>query len=270
MGDAMVSTTIRTKAINICRKAIPAILPGNEKFWKIYAPILKVLGSSKEVEQIHDKIVNCLKLNKKDVLLDAGCGYADFLLKVSDKIAVGIGIDFQDKVIVGAKAKVYERHGLISNISIEHADLGKSLRFDDNSISAIVSVLVLSYLGVRSAFPKEAARILAPEGRIALVTPAKGADFLKVLVSEAKQRKDEGSFIKNLPKLPLAASAVFFGKIAELKDWVGQWHFYTEGELVDLFESVGLRTLSVERVYADQAIMIIAEKPAALPGRQAG
>lgn len=246
----------------IGREALRLVLPGDKTYWRAYAPVQEVLSHSNELNLIHDKLLAGLDLGKNDILLDAGCGWGDWLIKVSERVFKAVGIDLEPKVLDGAEGRIFDQFGAGSNISLERANMEHRLPFNHNSFSKLTSILALSYLRRRKEALEDYARVLKPGGRLALVTPAKNAFFLKVLIAEAKNRKDKGSFLENLNKLPLALlSAGVFGGLAQLKDLAGQWHFYTEEELIKDVEETGLQVISTERVYADQAIMIIAEKP---------
>ncbi len=237
----------------VSKSIVRCFLPSDKTFWRAYTPVIKVLKDSNEHKKIREKLIEHLSLNKNDTLLDAGCGLAKWLSECAPKVKMTVGTDSGFEMLQVAKRD-------IPQTQFVQADLEKEIPFKDNSFTKIGSILVYGYLTDREKALQEMIRILKPEGLIGIVTPIEEAKFFKVLKAEAGHRKKEHAIIRNLIKLPLAVTAVLFGKIAELKDWVGQWHFYSEEELIDEFRSEGLEIIYRERVYADQAILLIAKK----------
>ncbi len=255
------------KALSMCfsGRVLRYTLPKGQTFWRIYAPVIRALKDSREHDKIRQVLSIGLDLGLNDVLLDAGCGRADFAIESAFKVRRVIGIDSEPRMIKGAGKKIHSLSPhLSSRIALEVGNLA-SILYGDRYFTKIASILVLGYVEEREKVLDELVRVLAEGGKLAIVTPRKGASFFKVLRKEAKIRRAEGTFWKNIHKLPLSAIAADFGVVAQLKDKVGQWHFYTEKELVSELERRGLRILFKQSVYADQAILVIAEKPVKTP-----
>lgn len=253
---------IATSNVSMFKGVMRKLLPGDKTFWHVYSPVIRILKDSNEHKIIQGKMNDMLCLSGRDTLLDAGCGRADWLISVSGRVGTSVGVDFENGMLSAARSLSFKSYmsGVGGQSRFTQASLD-SMPFSNEYFTKIGSILVYGYLGDRDSARKELIRVLASGGRMAIVTPKKGARFFEVLKAEARARKSEGSILKNLAKLPLAATAVFFGKIAELKDWAGQWHFYEEGELERELEAEGLRIIGSEFVYAGQAVLVVAEKP---------
>jgi ubiquinone/menaquinone biosynthesis C-methylase UbiE len=254
MGDKSFKAMMQLKSDNLLHRAARRMLPSDRTFWKVYSPVIRVLRDSKEHQKIREKLSLGLDLRVDDILLDAGCGRGDWLIESSLKVKRAFGVDFEMGML-GAACRAGKTRTALAQASIE------ALPFADKTFNKIGSILVYGYISDRESAMKELVRVLSPGGKIGIVTPIKGASFFKVLKAEARNRKEEGSILSNLKRLPLALTAVFFGKLAELKDKFGDWHFYTYDELASELLAEGLIVHHGQKVYADQALLVIAEKP---------
>jgi len=239
---------------NIMRSA----LPKDATYWKVYAPILKVLSVSVEVEAIHEKLIKHLDLKDTDKLLDIGCGWGDWVIKTSDKVKTAVGIDLVKECVDGAREKIAERE----NVTFKQVDLNNGIPFEDKQFTIITGILVDSYFKDPSKVLDERIRALAPQGKLAFVLPIKGAKFYKVLLAEIKDRINRGKFLESVKYLPSAmVSALIFGTMAQIKDKIGEWNFTDADEILALLKEKGMEIKYISKVYADQALLIIAEKP---------
>lgn len=238
----------------IWQRAARAVLPEDATFWKVYAPVIRILKDSHEHQLIRDKINKYFQLDRTDTVLDEGCGKAVWLSEIQPRVGSAVGIDCEEGMLDEARAQA-------PGASFILADLNKKLPFKDGEFSKIGSILVDGYLRNRELAMGERYRLLTPGGMLAIVTPRKGAKFFKVLTAEARHRKAEQTVIENLKRLPLAIVAVAFGKIAEAKAVIGDWHFYEKDELTGRYRAAGFEIIACERVYADQAWLLVVRKP---------
>lgn len=240
--------------IRACHWLLRKLLPRDKTFWKVYAPVIRILKDSYEHKLIRDKMNRYLNLNKEDVVLEDGCGRAVWLSEIQTLVSETVGLDNEMGMLRSA-AKKAPRALLVQ------ADLTRKIPFKSETFDKIGSILVDGYLANRKKVREERFRVLVPGGMVAVVTPRKGAKFFKVLKAEARQRKEEQTIIENLKRLPLAIVAVMFGKVAELKAVVGEWRFYEKNELIEAYRRTGFEIVACESVYADQAWLLIAKKP---------
>lgn len=234
----------------IIREGLRFFLPADKTFWKLYAPVIRILKDSHEHLLIRQKINTYFELGKQDRVLEEGCGKAVWLSEVRAQVGLAVGLDIE--------------MGMLKNASGAHlvrADLNAGMPFEDGAFSKVGSILVEGYLRERDLALQERYRVLSPGGMLAIITPRKGAKFFKVLAAEAKLRKAEQTIVDNLKRLPLAIIAVLFGKIAEMKAIAGDWHFYEKEELIDKYRRAGFEIVACESVYAEQAWLLVARKP---------
>jgi len=234
------------------------VLPSNSRIWHAYVPVIRTLKNSFEYRNMMGMVNRELRLSLSDRVLDAGCGNGFWLKENLGLFGTGVGIDGEYRMILEAISSL----GGDPRIELRDFDLNFHLPFENDSFDKIVNMLVLGYLeeGGRVALD-EFARMLKPGGRVAVATPVKHADFYEVLKSEVKNRENHGSFWSGLKRLPLGALAVIFGKIVELKETSGEYHFHTKEELESEFKKRGLRVVFSSYAYANQAIVVVAEKP---------
>jgi len=244
-------TRIKNK---IWHKMLKLLLPKDKNFWKVYAPVIRILKDSHEHRMIREKINRYLDLGKDDVVLEDGCGRAVWLSEIQALVSETVGLDNDLGMLKGAMERAPKAMLVL-------ADLTQKIPFKNGTFNKIGSILVDGYLKDSRKVRQERFRVLAPGGMVAVVTPRKGAKFFKVLSAEIRHRKEESTIIENLRRLPLAIIAALFGKIAELKAVVGDWHFHGKDELIDAYRKTGFEIVACESVYADQAWLLIAKKP---------
>ncbi len=238
----------------VWHRLVRSALPEDQTFWKVYAPVIRILRDSREHQLIRQKINAYFGLSKSDVVLEEGCGNAIWLSEIIPQVKAAIGLDGEKAMLDAARRRA-------PGAGFVLADMNERVPFGNGRFTKICSILVDGYLRNREQAVRERYRILSPGGMLAVVTPRKGAKFFRVLVSEAKHRKEEQTVIESLKRLPLAVVAVLFGKIAELKAVIGDWHFYEKDELIDFYRRAGFEIVACDAVYADQAWLLVVRKP---------
>lgn len=119
---------------------------------------------------ILDKVIAGMRLRKvlphiqkKDILLDFGCGYQAFLLRaVQDVVQQGIGVDYD-----APSAAISD------TISVRNFQFKSTLPFHDKTFSRITMLAVLEHIDpklVPTLF-SEFRRVLKPGGSIIVTTP---------------------------------------------------------------------------------------------------
>lgn len=104
--------------------------------------------------------------------LDCGAGDGSQFLSISRRISVKdlayVGLEWDAGSVAQARQK---------GIPVMQADLNYGLPFADKSFQCVVALSVLEHLVFGCRFLKEAYRVLAPGGRLILVTPNLSAWF---------------------------------------------------------------------------------------------
>jgi ubiquinone/menaquinone biosynthesis C-methylase UbiE len=99
-------------------------------------------------------------------LLDLGTGTGRVLQLFADQVGQGIGIDSSQQMLAYARANL-EQAGLV-HCQVRHGDL-YHLPYDSGSKDAVTIHQVLHYLDNPQLALQEAARVLAPDGRMLIV-----------------------------------------------------------------------------------------------------
>ena len=109
-------------------------------------------------------------------VLEVGPGSGYYSLEVARKIPQGelVLLDVQAEMLQKAGSKL--RKAGVTNFQTSQAD-GKELPFEDSSFDAIFMVTVFGEIEERSAFLKEAVRVLRPKGVLSITEHHPDPDF---------------------------------------------------------------------------------------------
>lgn len=129
-------------------------------------------------EALTRQVAAAAGMGPEDRVLDVGCGYGAgpvVYLRSHAPRAV-VGIDVTDVRIEEGRDYV-ARHGFADRITLQLGD-ATAMDFPDASFDVLVSVECAFHFDTRQDFLREAARVLAPGGRLALtdLIPKRGAD----------------------------------------------------------------------------------------------
>lgn len=117
-------------------------------------------------DEVEQAILEALGPGPFDTLVDLGTGTGRILELFADRAKRAVGVDINRDMLAYARAKL-EAAGL-DNCQVRQGDLF-SLNFADGEVDAVVLHQVLHYLDDPAGALREAARILAPGGRILIV-----------------------------------------------------------------------------------------------------
>jgi len=116
--------------------------------------------------EVEAAIASALGPGPFDLLLDLGTGTGRMLELLAPRFRRGLGIDLSPAMLAYARAKL-ERAG-IRNASVRQGDI-YDLPLADGAASAAVMHQVLHFLSEPQRAVREAARVLAPGGRLLIV-----------------------------------------------------------------------------------------------------
>ena len=116
--------------------------------------------------EVEGAMREALGSERADLLLDLGTGTGRTLELFSDIYDRGVGIDVNQSMLAYARAKL-SREGL-DHAQVRHGDI-YNLSFGDGVADAIVMHQVLHFLSDPARAIREAARVLAPGGRLLIV-----------------------------------------------------------------------------------------------------
>ncbi len=251
-------------------------------FWEDYLGHFRWIGKCPDYVKLLDHAFHALgPMTPGQYILDAGCGNGNaglFLLHELEAVKNGqqpsggrplqyIGVDLVPEAL--EKAKTHMTHTL-EQIERSHPTFSKSLQmswaqvdlqhtlpFADNQFDKIVSNLVLGYVKNPQIALQELYRVLAPGGRMVLSNLKPNGDFSAIyqnLIESAgqpAQREEARRLLHN------------YGKIrqAEKED---QFRFFDKSEWHAILHAFGCLSAGVYPTFANQAYLVVLEKPAVL------
>jgi ubiquinone/menaquinone biosynthesis C-methylase UbiE len=211
--------------------------------------------------------------------LDAGCGNGNvglyFLQSLQQKTATPrsipddpiryVGVDVVKEALGRAQeqmTKTYRSQQPFRcfqpssvQMSWSQVDLHHSLPFVDHQFDRIVSNLVVGYMPDPQAVLRELYRVLAPGGRMVLSNLKPNGDFSGIyqkLVNQTGQ-KDQKTEARELLNN--------YGKIRQAEK-EGQFRFFDHTEWMKTLELLNCIYAGVYPTFANQAYLIVLEKPA--------
>ena len=116
--------------------------------------------------EVENAIVDALPPGSVGDLLDIGTGTGRILVLLADRIDRGVGVDLSRDMLAVARANL-EAAGLL-NCQVRHADMYQ-IPFPDDSFDTVTIHQVLHYADNPALVITEAARVLRPGGRLAMV-----------------------------------------------------------------------------------------------------
>jgi ubiquinone/menaquinone biosynthesis C-methylase UbiE len=117
-------------------------------------------------KNVEDAMLAALGPGRFKLLLDLGTGTGRTLELFSQRFERGIGLDLNQSMLAYARSKLAAQD--LNHAQVRHGDL-YNLPFSDAVADAVIMHQVLHYLADPAAAISEAARVLAPGGRLMVV-----------------------------------------------------------------------------------------------------
>ena len=238
--------------------------------WGGYARCYDVLNSLKPYQDLQTTVINLLS---ESLILDAACGTGNlpyWLKKNRKKVnSMIIGLDFSNEMLALAREKNQEKYFTF----IKH-DLNRDIPFANEYFDQIVSVNTLYTLENPARVLFEFYRILKRGGRLILVNPKKGYEnglilkehcsdigidepWLNAHLSEEKELQLLERAVSDIElRYKMMAVAKFNREILKKK----KFNFLSLDELCKFARAKKFFIIRCEQVYANQAILIVAQK----------
>jgi ubiquinone/menaquinone biosynthesis C-methylase UbiE len=106
------------------------------------------------------QILSALQVKPTDRVVELGCGVGDYAKEIAQRTKTVTGVDLN---VDGARRRY-------PDVDFLAADSNKQLPFADASTDVVVSINTIEHLRDPDKFLREIARILKPQGRVALTT----------------------------------------------------------------------------------------------------
>lgn len=246
---------------------------GPDGFWDLYSKVYDSVYHLMPYRKLLWDAYQALDLKPGMRVLDAGCGTGNFEHFVAEKDPPPIqieAIDFSPAMLDRARRKC----GALDYVNFTHGDLNGDLPYADATFDRIVSINVLYALEKRDHAMSEFLRVLKPEGRIVLTSPAPGYRWGPLVVDHfSRVRNIWGSGRKALNVLDSArtlstsalGSFVLNVLVIYRRESAGTYHALDEDELRGLLEDHrrdGLTDFTIEPAFAQQNLFATAMKDA--------
>lgn len=138
-------------------------------------------------QKFYKELIEQVKLENGDKVLDVGCGTGELLRRMADKADIsGCGIDVEKEMIAAAKKKC-------PDMNIQIADCC-SIPFDDESFDVLTSCMAYHHFSNHIDFSKEASRVLKKGKRLYIADPAFPSAFRKLINAVLKHINIVGRF----------------------------------------------------------------------------
>jgi ubiquinone/menaquinone biosynthesis C-methylase UbiE len=252
-----------------------------QAFWSDYLGHFQTVGKCQDYVQLLDHVFHALgPITPGQRFLDAGCGNGNaglFFLQslketnnqtglISKYPIRYVGIDVIHEALGRAQFQMTRAYHSLQEawpagfppvqMSWSQVDLQYSLPFADNQFDRIVSNLVLGYVADPQEVLRELFRVLAPGSRMVISNLKPNGDFSGIyqnLVSHAGQmdQKVEARELLNN-----------YGKIRQAEK-EGQFRFFDQTEWMNILHSLDGVHTAVYPTFANQAYLVVLEKPAA-------
>ncbi|HDQ16711.1 MAG TPA: class I SAM-dependent methyltransferase [Candidatus Vogelbacteria bacterium] len=232
----------------------------DRKFWEKYFAVYDILNELSTYQELGDKIIDELDIERGDKILDLGSGTGNIALKAKKKGAEVIGIDSSPEGVKIHKEKMPDSEIILGDIT-------EKLPFEGGFFDKIYSSNVIYTIPEekRKFVFDELYRIIKPGGIIVISNPKIGFKPLAIYLDHVKKEiKERGfflTFIKGL-KLMIPTIKMFYYNIKiKRENKGGDYRFMEPNDQKNYLTQAGFKNISENKsVYADQAILNKAEK----------
>lgn len=250
-------------------------------FWQTYLDHFQSAARSSEFWRLYDHVYRLLgATDKGGMILDAGCGHADFgmLLALNHayrgRTAGGgtpwsttyVGLDMVPAALQHASRQLtsvadeirskfpttHYAHVLLRS-ALMAADLEQPLPYRDGQFDRVVCNLTLSFLRDPVSTLRELMRVLTPGGRLIITVFSRRAD-LSSLFASVMQRAARPEDVEEARWLWMQ-----WGLIREAEA-NGAFRFFDRQDLIQLFKACGAPRPRLYTALNDQCLIVVAEK----------
>jgi ubiquinone/menaquinone biosynthesis C-methylase UbiE len=216
-------------------------------FWALYAMAYDTLARLRPYQAMLRECIRLLRIRPNVRVLDAGCGTGNLVARLHHDGAWVLGADFSEGMLERARRKI----GNSPRAHLEFLDLRGVLPYPEGAFDRVACVNTLHAIPEPAPLIQEFARVLKPGGILVVTTPlpkpSPGAVF-------GEHLRYEG-WAGVLPLLP-ALLVVLVCNLFMLR----RSRFFKPEELEGLLEWAGFSVSSVGLTYADQNVIIAAER----------
>jgi ubiquinone/menaquinone biosynthesis C-methylase UbiE len=238
--------------------------------WENYARCYDGLNALRPYYTLLAEVIERLALAQGERILEAACGTGNLTKRLCDAPAKNTihAVDYSVEMLARAKEKCGTRAHFLK------ANLNERLPYEDAYFNAIASVNTLYALAKPEAVLEEFARLLAPGGRLILVTPKEGYQNGLILKAHCRSSKPD-SYWENMHATAEhevlrineacgdSADAASLRTIAACNREINAdhaFHFFTGKALQEIVRRAGFSVKHHSETYAKQCHLMILER----------
>lgn len=218
-------------------------------FWRKYFEVYDVLNLLIPYQELLKSVCDALNVREGDRVLEAGCGTCNLALKIKEKRANVVGLDYSQAALDICREKDGE-------LRLVHADLTKELPFEEGHFDRISCNNVLYAIpeSEQRKVLEEFKRVLKSGGRVVLVNPRKGWSSVEIYKEGVRKTFQRKSFLKGMTlflRLIVPSFKIFYFNHLIQKET--DYHFFESGEQKKLLQKSGFRVPGpTQEVYSGQ------------------
>ncbi len=235
----------------------------SERDWESYFRDYWTLDELSTYRSLRASLIRRAGIGPGMRVLDVGCGPGLYAQGITTLGASYTGIDASEIALAEARSRCPESDSL----RFLHMDLREGLGFGDGSFDRVVcnSVLYILKAEDRQRVLNEVARVLVPGGVAAFSEPGAGFNPMTVFFVGLREEVATRGTLQAVRKLvrlarPTLAILKMNARIKREAE-AGEYHFFTEDEMTQLFHRSRLRVTECFRAYAGQNVCVVGTKP---------
>lgn len=232
----------------------------NQKFWKNYFKAYDTLNSAIPYQDLLNDITREVKAEKNDLILDAGSGTGNLMIKLKKINAKLIGFDFCKEAIKLHKKKDKKAVVVFGNLE-------NKLPFQNNYFDKIVSNNVIYTLNkeLRLKIFQEFYRVLKFDGIIVVSNINENFKPLIIFLDHFKKSLKKFGFIKTFIDLATMGFAVikifYYNFLIKKENKQGDYNFVKKDEQFLLLKKAGFKNIiQTKLTYSNQSYLNAGKK----------
>ncbi len=227
----------------------------NQKFWDKYFKTYDVLNKAIPYQELLNDIVEEAKIQKDELIFDAGSGTGNLAMLLKEKGARVIGLDFSE-----AGIRIHKQKD--NQAEIVHGDISEKLPFNDNYFDKIVSNNVIYTVSKEKRLQvfSEFYRVLKPGGIIVIANIHKNFKPLAIFTDHLKKSLKRFGFFKTLKDLIVLGFSTlkmfYYNYKIKKEHKAGSYDFMDKDGQKILLKEAGFKNISENKItYSGQSFL---------------
>lgn len=126
------------------------------------------------------QVLDTVQIGQNDKVLDIGCGNGHHLFALADRLGMGIGVDFSEKMIQIAREKLAQTN-LRDKLHFQVDNSQKLTSIQDSSMDVVICIGAFEHMMDKKQAAQQMFRVLKANGRMVILTPNGGYFWYKRL-----------------------------------------------------------------------------------------